>query len=104
MSLLKNLYTALATAPETQLDASITNWIKLRIKKDPSDESILKDFLFIVDFSARYSLASDFVIHLLTVQLKENNIEFNEQNCPWRQMKDPDAYFGKVIQDGDFNE
>lgn len=104
MSLLKNLYIALSTAPETQLSSTITDWIKLRMKKNLSDELILKDFVFIIDFSAKYALASDFVIHLLSVQLKNNNIEMNEQNCPWRQMEDPDAYFDKVIQDGDFNE
>lgn len=72
----------LAKAPDSQLDAKMAAKVQLLIGK--SDEQVKTGLLEILDYSAAFSLASDFVMKVLNNVWKELGGK-NSDPAPWRK-------------------
>ena len=89
---LPRLKEMLSDAPDTQLDASMQQYIS---KWSDTEPACALDILKILDYSARGGLASGFVMQLLSMYLDEALIRENitrqdlNEMAPWRN--DPNA-------------
>ena len=77
----------LSEASDRELDAQMCEKLKQLLDQDTS--TVTDGLLYILDMSARYSLASGFVMRILDHEWRRlgGKIEPDFSNCPWRKEK-----------------
>jgi len=85
---LDEMLTILSSAPDSQIDKSVTKRLKSLVGK--SIPEIKTEVMHCIDDCVNGSLASGFALnglHLLfEIHLGGKPEDFNEENCPWRKL------------------